>query len=157
MAVFFLLVLAAGVSPPPQYLEIAASVAGAGLPACISYSPDGTTGPCLPSFAVKPGGKVGGLSTNGRIVFSHAATVRLTRDEFALLAGHEIAHYYLNHRRSTPQTELAADRLGAQLACQAGFDPAAGASLFRHLGTGATHPPPAQRRAAVMTVNCRRY
>ena len=42
------------------------------------------------------------------ITFTRGATERLTEDEFALLAGHEIAHWYLGHRGSSVAAELAA-------------------------------------------------
>lgn len=50
--------------------------------------------------------------------------------------------------------ELAADRLGAQLACQAGFDPAAGLGLFAYLHQGSDHPPLPARIAAVLAAGC---
>ena len=149
-----LLVLAAGLQLPPQQLEIASKIAGEGKPGCTAYHPDGTIGACLPTFEIEPTGQVNGESAGPRIAFTRAATVKLTRDEFALLAGHEIAHYYLGHRGSNPAVELAADQLGAQIACEAGYDPAAGATLFRFLGAGKTHPARADRRAAVLGVRC---
>ena len=54
----------------------------------------------------------------------------------------------------TLANELAADRMGAELACRAGFDPAAGASLFRHLRPSRVHPKAGVRRAAVLAVGC---
>lgn len=78
----------------------------------------------------------------------------ITPDEFALLAGHEIAHWYLGHGRSTVAGELAADRLGAQLACRAGFDPEAGLGLFAYLHQGSDHPPRQARVATVMAAGC---
>ncbi len=53
-----------------------------------------------------------------------------------------------------PANELAADRMGAELACRAGFDPAAGASLFRHLRPSRVHPKAGVRRAAVLAAGC---
>jgi hypothetical protein len=159
MKALAILVLAAGLPSlapplPAPHRAIALSVAGEGLPACRSYPPGGGEEPCLPQFAVRRGGTVNGWSRGARITFTAAATTRLSRDEFALLAGHEIAHWYLGHRGSTPQAELAADRLGAQLACRAGFNVAAGASLFRHLAPSKLHPPATQRRAAVLEAGC---
>jgi len=124
------------------------------MPHCTTYLEDGTERPCLPSFSVRKGGEINGWSEHGQIAFSRAALERLTPDEFALLAGHEIAHWYLGHKGSTPEGELAADRLGAQLACQAGYDPAKGVGLFRYLHKGADHPPRAVRVAAVLAVGC---
>ena len=138
--------------PGPQ-LAIALRVAGAGLPNCISYLVDGTERPCLPSFTVRRDGRVNGWSGQGQIAFSRAALERLTPDEFALMAGHEIAHWYLGHGRSNRADELAADRLGAQLACQAGFDPVAGLGLFRYLHSGTDHLVRAERRAAVLAAS----
>lgn len=149
-----LLALGAGLQLPPLQLEIANRVSGAGKPECTSYQVDGTAGPCLPIFEIEPGGQVSGRRAGPLIAFTRAATVQLTRDEFALLAGHEIAHFYLGHIESNPANELAADRLGAQIACQAGYDPAVGVSLFRLFAAGKTHPRRAERRAAVLGVRC---
>jgi hypothetical protein len=146
--------MVAGLLLPQQHLDIANRVAGEGMPTCQSYRPDGTEGPCMPVFAVRRGNGINGWSLAGRITFSSAATIRLNRDEFALLAGHEIAHYYLGHKGSTPTAELAADRLGAELACSAGFDSISGATLFRHLRPSKAHPPSDERRATVLAVRC---
>lgn len=155
MAAAALALLASALALPGPQLEIATRIAGAGRPHCVSYAPDGTSGPCLSSFAVGPGKRVDARATGTRIEFTMAASLRLTRDEFALLAAHEVAHTYLGHLGgSNPAKELAADRLGAQLACQAGFDPAAGASLFRYLRAGTSHPRPELRKAAVLAVGC---
>ncbi len=150
-AVSGLLVFAA---TPDPHMAIAQRVAGPGLPHCTSYLEDGTQQPCLPSFTIRNGGGINGWSEHGRIAFSSAALKRLTPDEFALLAGHEIAHWYLGHTGSNPADELAADRLGAQLACQAGYDPAKGVGLFRYLHKGTDHPPRALRVAAVLEMPC---
>ena len=141
-------------APADPHMDIAMRVAGAGMPDCTSYLADGTEAPCLPSFTVRSGGSVNGWSEHGRIAFSRAALERLTPDEFALLAGHEIAHWYLGHKGSNRVDELAADRLGAQLACQAGYNPVAGVGLFRYLHAGSDHPPRAVRVAAVEGVGC---
>lgn len=146
--------LLTGVFLPRQHLDIANRVAGEGMPACQSYRPDGTEGACLPVFAIRRASGVNGWSLAGRISFSSAATIRLNSDEFALLAGHEIAHYYLGHKSSTKAAELAADRLGTELACNAGFDPISGMTLFRHLRPSRAHPPSGERRAAVLAVGC---
>ncbi len=149
-----LFALAAALQLPPLQMEIATKVAGDGRPSCTSYQVDGTMAPCLPSFELGSGGQVSGESAGALITFTRAATVKLTRDEFALLAGHEIAHYYLGHGASNPADELAADRLGAQIACEAGYDPASGVSLFLFFRDDKTHPPRAERRAAVLGVQC---
>ncbi len=156
MSFLFLLAMAGSLALPPQQLEIANRVAGAGRPDCSAYHPDGTIWPCLPSFALRPGGTINGWDSGAQIFFTSAAAERLTPDEFSLLAGHEIAHWYLGHNGSTLETEIAADRLGAQLACQAGFNPVAGTSLFRYLRSGASHPQAAQRRAVVIGAGCKR-
>jgi Zn-dependent protease with chaperone function len=139
---------------PPDHLSIAMKVAGQGLPQCRMYRPDGSEGPCLPSFAVSPGNAINGRSAAGHITFTEGTTTRLTADEFALLAGHEIAHWYLGHTKSTREAELAADRLGAQLACQAGYDVAKGVSVYRFIGKSRVHPDRAVRRAVVLGVGC---
>lgn len=141
---------------PAEYRAIALKVAGAGLPDCRSFHPDGSEGPCLPRFTVKPGGGVNGWSLDGHIAFSEGATRKLTPDEFALLAGHEIAHWYLGHKGGSAPDELAADRLGAALACAAGYDVAQGAGLFRHLRTSRVHAGAKVRLAMVQKVRCER-
>jgi hypothetical protein len=151
-----LAVMAAGLSLPSQQMEIALRVAGKGLPKCQSYSSDGVVGSCLPIFTIRSGRGINGWSLAGHIAFSSAATVKLNDDEFALLAGHEIAHYYLGHKRSALVNELAADRLGAELACKAGYDPIAGASLFRHLRPSKVHPTSGARRDAVLSAGCQK-
>ena len=143
------------VSPlPPLQQQIAARVAASGLPQCTSYRPDGSSGPCLPTFALIAGGGVNGRSARGAITFTRGAATRLTRDEFALLAGHEIAHWYLGHSKSSREAELAADALGAKLACAAGFDPAAGLGLFGYLLADGAHPAAGERRAVVLAAAC---
>ncbi len=154
MHLLALLATASASSLPPERLTIANRIAAEGKPECVSHALDGTTGPCLPEFGLVPGARVNARATGAAITFTRGAAARLTSDEFALLAGHEVAHYYLSHRGSNRHDELAADRLGAELACRAGFDPAAGATLFRHLKPGTTHPRPEARRAAVLAVRC---
>lgn len=161
MALATVLALASGlamkpdnVSLPPPLLEIAARIAGEGMPHCELTLTSGERAPCLPDFGVRRGGGVNGWSRSHTITFTRGATERLTRDEFALLAGHEIAHYYLGHTANTPANELAADRMGAELACRAGFDPAAGVGLFRHLRPSRVHPKAEVRRAAVLAAGC---
>lgn len=146
--------LAATLALPSQRMEIAIRVAGDGMPNCQSYRPDGTVGPCLPAFTVRRGGEINGSSLSGHITFTSGAAVRLNEDEFALLAGHEIAHYYLGHKSKALANELAADRLGAELACRAGYDPIVGATLFRHLRASKTHLARDARRALVLSVGC---
>ncbi|MEY4239667.1 MAG: hypothetical protein RL339_2268 [Pseudomonadota bacterium] len=139
---------------PPDHLSIAMKVAGQGLPQCRMYQVDGSEGPCLPSFAVSRGNAINGRSAAGHITFTEGTTTRLTADEFALLAGHEIAHWYLGHTHSTREAELAADRLGAQLACQAGYDVAKGAGVYRFMSKSRVHPERAVRRAVVLAAGC---
>ena len=155
MLLLALLATASASALPPERLTIANRIAAEGKPECLSHALDGTTGPCLPEFGVVPGARVNARARGAAITFTQGAAARLTPDEFALLAGHEIAHYYLGHNGgSNPSNELAADRLGARLACQAGFDPTAGASLFRYMRAGTSHPRPELRRAAVLAVGC---
>jgi len=139
---------------PPERLALALKVAGQGLPHCRSYLADGSEAPCLPRFALRRGSEINGWSRGGAIAFTHAAATRLSDDEFALLAGHEIAHWYLGHQGSTHASEQAADRLGAELACRAGFDPVKGASLFRHLRADRVHARAEVRVAAVSALGC---
>lgn len=140
-----------------ERLQIARQVAGTGVPNCIAYKIDGSVRPCLPWFEIISDRHVNAWRIGSRIVFSQGAIAEISRDEFALLAGHEIAHLYLGHKDpSNPRDELAADRLGSELACQAGFSPAAGMSVFRLFGPGITHPRQAERRAAVLSIPCKR-
>jgi hypothetical protein len=148
------LAMATVLSLPSERMEIALRVAGQGLPNCQSYRLDGTMGPCLPTFAVRGSGGINAMSLAGQISFTPASMDRLNEDEFALLAGHEIAHYYLGHKVNAMANELAADRLGAELACRAGYDPIAGASLFRYARRGKNHPSSDVRRATVLAVGC---
>jgi hypothetical protein len=152
MEYILVLAVATALSLPSRHMEIAVRVAGEGRPNCQSYHSDGTVRPCLPTFAVFGGGGVNGKSLAGHITFTPAATVRLNDDEFALLAGHEIAHYYLGHKTN----EIAADKLGAELACKAGYDPGAGASLFRYLRKSKVHPTSAKRSAVALSASCQK-
>jgi hypothetical protein len=149
-----LLAVLASQALPDKQLTIASRVAGNGIPNCRSYQPDGNEGPCMPSFAVRRGSGVNATIFAGQIRFSTGALNRLNADEFALLAGHEIAHYYLGHKGSSKAAELAADQLGARLACDAGFDPLSGATVFRFARTGPTHPKREERGAAVISSGC---
>lgn len=139
---------------PAEQQAIALQVADQGLPACRMYYPDGSEGPCLPTFTVDRSPAVNSTSLAGHITITQGALDRLTPDEFALLAGHEIAHWYLGHHGSSVEAELAADRLGATLACRAGYDMTRAVSIYRFVGRGRDHPAPTQRRAAVLAVDC---
>lgn len=146
--------LSAGLVLSPLQADIAQRVAGEGKPQCTAYQDDERGAPCLPAFEVTAGVHVNAWAEGEHIRFSRVAVMQLTADEFALLAGHEVAHYFLGHTASSPENELAADRLGAELACKAGYDPAAGLSLLRFLAAGPTHPPRSLRRAAILSVPC---
>lgn len=89
-----------------EYLAVAAHVAGSGKPGCTTFSFGDTTGACLPRYTVKRGRQINAWAYQGNIQFSSAAIGRLTNDQFALLAGHEIAHFYLGHTQSSVTTEL---------------------------------------------------
>ena len=145
---------AGGTVLPAEQLDIAIRVAGDGLPQCISYRANGSASPCLPQFTLRKGNQVNGWSLRGNIVFTVGATKYLSRDEFALLAGHEIAHWYLGHTQSSRANEIAADQLGAELACRAGFDPVAGSGLYGHLTSDRKHPAQKARVALVLSVGC---
>ena len=137
-----------------EHLDIALRVAGDGLPDCRSYLADGRVQPCLPAFTVKRSNSVNGWSQGGRITFTQGAIQKLTREEFAILAGHEIAHWYLGHKGSSPQAELDADRLGLALACRAGFNIGAGLGLFRYIRTNSSHGRTNLRMKAVYSAQC---
>ena len=135
-----------------NYLQVATAVAGTGKPDCASYDPDGQVHPCLPRFSVKAGSRVNAWHLGGEIQFTTAAITRLGLDEFALLAGHEIAHYYLGHRGNSREQELQADALGAILACRAGYNPDQASSLYRYARRSRTHPEASLRRKIVMEI-----
>lgn len=137
-----------------DYQAITHRVAGAGLNLCRSAGADGTAQPCLPAITLHPAQAVDGWGGGGRITYTHGAVTRLSADAFALLAGHELAHWYLGHRASTRENEDAADRLGAALACRAGFDLHAGVALFRHVHETAVYPAPKLRVQAVLGAGC---
>lgn len=137
-----------------DYREITLRVAAAGLGLCRSTHADGSEGPCLPAITLHPASAVDGWSGGGRITFTRGAVTRLTADAFALLAGHELAHWYLGHRASTRESEATADRLGAELACRAGYDVSAGVGLFRHVRETAVHAAPKLRAKAVLAAGC---
>lgn len=153
MTISAILAFASSLLPQSQ-MEIAIRVAGGGAPSCRAYQIDGTEGPCLPVFSVRRGNSVNGWSIGSHITFSSAATTRLNQNEFALLAGHEIAHYYLGHTHPSLEAELAADKFGAELACKAGFDPIAGASMFRHLRSSKVHPKHKRRHDLIINISC---
>lgn len=133
-----------------EYLAVAAHVAGSGKPNCIAFSSGDTTGSCLPRYTVKRGRRINAWAYQGNIQFSSAAIGRLSNDQFALLAGHEIAHFYLGHTHSSVTTELEADMLGALLACRAGYRIDAAAGLYRYARAGRSYPSPKLRRKVIM-------
>lgn len=148
-----LLVLSAAL-PQSDWMSIVTRIAGAGKPDCVSLQRDGARGPCLPIVAVSGDRAVNASSQGALVTFTSGAVTRLNQDEFALLAGHEIAHYYLGHTGQSVSDELAADRLGAELACQAGYDPKAGLSILRFVREGGAHPRRSMRRDAVLSIDC---
>lgn len=135
-----------------EYLAVAAAVAGQGKPDCTAYDANGQAGQCMPRFSVRHGSQVNAWQLGGHIQFSQAAVMRLSLDEFALLAGHEIAHYYLGHRGNSREQELQADALGAILACRAGYNPDQASSLYRYARRSRTHPEASLRRKIVMEI-----
>lgn len=140
-----------------KQLEIALRVAGNGLPGCRSYSADGVEGPCFPAFSVKQSKAVNAWSRGRQITFTQGAIEKLNSDEFAILAGHEIAHWYLGHKGSEPKAELDADRLGLSLACEAGFNIAEGLGLFRHIRTSQSHGWATARLQAAQANQCDQF
>lgn len=148
------LLLAAVAMDPTQIREVVENVAGSGKPNCIAYLADGAAGPCMPIVGISRERSINATSQGALLTFTLGAVTKLNSDEFALLAGHEIAHYYLGHMAQSLDHELAADRLGAELACRAGYDPSAGVSIFLKIEGGRSHPPAQQRRAAVLEVEC---
>lgn len=106
---------------------------------------------CAYETQVDPSSEVR-ASADANRVFVTSAMIEFTRDddELAVVLGHEYAHIILGHppdplapeppsrrRALSPRTaeqELAADRLGLQLAHRAGFDVAAAPRLLERLG-----------------------
>lgn len=129
-----------------EYLAIAEKVAGTGKPHCTLHHADGSVTTCRPRFSVRHSRQVNAWTFGGHIHFSSAAINRLSPDQFALLAGHEIAHYYLGHSHSSISSELAADALGAVLACRAGYRLEQATGLFQFARSSRSHPAPVQRR-----------
>ncbi len=62
--------------------------------------------------------------------------------ELALVLGHELAHYKLGHRGSTPSNEFAADALGAIFSSHAGYGVCTGAQVVKRFNdrSSKTHP-----------------
>lgn len=56
--------------------------------------------------------------------------------ELALVLGHELAHFYLHHTRSTIAHEYAADLQGSVFMQNAGYDKCLGAQLFKRFNSG---------------------
>lgn len=133
-----------------EYMAIANSVAGTGKPGCRAYSLRSNQENCLPRYSVRRGNRVNAWTFRGNIEFSSGAIGRLTGDEFAMLAGHEIAHFYLGHTHSSVTNELEADMLGALLVCQAGYRIEAAAGLYHHARSGRSYPSPKVRRKVIM-------
>ncbi len=63
-------------------------------------------------------------------------------DELALILAHELAHFKLGHRFSSPSNEYAADSLGARYVQKIGYNVCNGAQLLKRLkgGPSKTHP-----------------
>lgn len=143
-----------GAGRSADYHAITARLAQAGAALCTTTGDDGQLAPCNPTIRLTASGAVGAWSRLGTITYTRGALARLDPDEFALLAGHELAHWYLGHLASTLEKEAAADRLGAALACRAGYDPARGARVFRFVGEGKGYPRRVDRIAAVLKESC---
>lgn len=150
ITIFFNLAISVNFQP----LSIATQVAGNGAPNCVNYDLGGQEKSCLPTFYFSSNKSMNAKSIGSDIIFNMGAVNKLTREEFALLSGHEIAHYYLGHTKSSKRAELEADRLGAELACNAGFDPQQGISVFRFAYRSSSHPSVTERIEAVRSVRC---
>jgi len=93
----------------------------------------------------------------GRIVvFSELIREVKNDDELAAVIGHELGHIVLGHDQSAPNAEQDADYFGLYLAARAGYDPKAGAEIWRRfsrtkpwdLTESETHPSAPQRAFA---------
>lgn len=149
------LVFPARLAPVPldrtaEYMAIATRVAGAGRLDCKAAAPRNAQGTCLPRYSVRRGKRINAWAYQGSIEFSSGAIGRLTSAQFAMLAGHEIAHFYLGHTHSSVTNELEADMLGALLTCRAGYRIEAAADLYQYARGGRSYPTPKVRRQVVM-------
>lgn len=133
-----------------EYMAIATHVAGPGKADCSGYFLRSGQDACFPRYSVRRDKRINAWAFRGSIEFSSAAVGRLTRDQFALLAGHETAHFYLGHTHSSVTTELEADMLGALLACRAGYRIEAAAGLYRYARSGGSYPSPRLRRTVIL-------
>lgn len=68
-------------------------------------------------------------------------------DELALVIGHELGHWKLHHRSSTPSNELEADKAGWIYGSAAGYNMCRGKNIFKKFKQRAskTHPHPKDR------------
>ncbi len=69
------------------------------------------------------------------------AAVRLPASQVAFILGHELAHMYLHHWKSSYKTEYEADQQGAYFAAQAGFNRCQGVKVLLTFNGSDTHPP----------------
>ncbi|HBN10253.1 MAG TPA: hypothetical protein DD435_16985 [Cyanobacteria bacterium UBA8530] len=78
--------------------------------------------PCR--FELLQSDRVNAYALPGNLVALTLGAVRLAGDDAGIagLLGHEIAHLLLRHRRRGSAQEFEADRVGRQLAVEAGFD-----------------------------------
>jgi len=67
------------------------------------------------------------------VVFSELIREVKNDDELAAVIGHELGHIVLGHDKSAPNAEADADYFGLYLAARAGYDPKAGAEIWRQL------------------------
>lgn len=139
---------------PTRMFMIADLVAGDDFSNCIEYDEDGRESPCKPKFLYRSGRSINANRIGNEITFNEGVFDKLNEDEFALLSGHEIAHYYLGHVGNSKSNEIQADLLGAKLACKAGFNANRGASIYRFVHADASHPPASERIAAVRSIEC---
>lgn len=87
-------------------------------------------------------------STDGRKVYINSAMLSFVNNEaeIAMVLGHELAHYRLRHRRSTPGNEYAADRLGASYMHNAGYNICRGARVIKRFNNEDSDTHPASRK-----------
>ena len=100
-------------------------------------------------IAIKAGQRVRGMTISENLVvnaYSSKNGVTITRGmidfvandhEMAMIMGHEIAHYMLNHFYphgiSSPDMEAHSDKMGAYLAMAAGYDVCVGRKIWKRL------------------------
>jgi len=91
--------------------------------------------------------EINASATSYAITINQGMLNATNRNELALVIGHELGHYKLRHRTSTPSNEYSADALGWNYGVKAGYNMCSARSLFKKFKQYAskTHPHPKDR------------